>query len=123
MKSIINKKNKIHKTGEIPKLLSYDKLIAFINSIDTGNVRDIKTDFCYDLNDDQQVDGAYRDLKEFIILLAEMYIDIEDSIVLLDFGKPKYHFNLANGADGAPFGKGDEATAWLISFHFRIASR
>lgn len=64
MKSI-NNKSKVHKTrrsigstGKIPKLLSYDKLIAFINSVDTGNVRDVKTDYCYDLDDDQQVDGA-----------------------------------------------------------------
>ena len=27
-----------------------------------------------------------------------------------------YHFRLAIGADGAPFGKDDEATAWFVSF-------
>ena len=27
-----------------------------------------------------------------------------------------YHFRIAIGADGAPFGKDDEATAWLLSF-------
>ena len=27
----------------------------------------------------------------------------------------KYHFRFAIGADGAPFGKDDEATAWLVS--------
>lgn len=27
----------------------------------------------------------------------------------------KYHFRFVIGADGAPFGKDDEATAWLVS--------
>ncbi len=35
---------------------------------------------------------------------------------LLRFGAEHYKFCVAIGADGAPFGKHDEATAWLISF-------
>lgn len=35
---------------------------------------------------------------------------------LMHFGEERYHFHVACGADGAPFGKDDEATAWLLSF-------
>ena len=35
---------------------------------------------------------------------------------LLHFGSEPYHFRVALGADGAPFGKDDQATAWLVSF-------
>ena len=34
----------------------------------------------------------------------------------MHFGEERYHFHVACGADGAPFGKDDEATAWLLSF-------
>ena len=104
----------------VPKLLSYDKLIKFIQSIDLhGNVKNIATAFCSDLDEDV-VNGAYRDLEEYILVLASMYIAIDEALgsasFLLHFGSEKYHFRLAIGADGAPFGKDDEACAWLVSF-------
>ena len=46
-----------------------------------------------------------------------MYVAIDQSDpFLMHFGSEKYHFRVAVGADGAPFRKDDEATAWLISF-------
>ena len=38
------------------------------------------------------------------------------SLFVLNFGEPFWHFRVALGVDGAPFGKDDEATAWLLSF-------
>ena len=104
----------------MPKLLSYDKLIKFIQSLDLhGNVKDNATAFCSDLDEDV-VNGAYRDLEEYILVLASMYIAIDEALgsasFLLHFGSEKYQFRLAIGADGAPFGKDDEACAWLVSF-------
>jgi len=43
-----------------------------------------------------------------------MYISWGKSF-LNHFGSDIYHFRLAIGADVAPFGKDDEATAWLVS--------
>ena len=108
-------------TGTVlPKLLPYDNLIEYIKSIDIGNVKDIKEEFCADLEDDMKVDGAYRDLDEFFIELASMYIEIDqqqgENSSFMHFGSEPYHFRIAIGADGAPFGKDDEATAWLLSF-------
>ena len=50
----------------VPKLLSYPKLMKFIYSINTGNVKDF-SDFCNDLDDDNQVSGSYRDLEEMLL--------------------------------------------------------
>jgi len=100
----------------VPKLLSYPKLMLFVNSINTGNVKDI-SDFCDDLDDDNQVCGSYRDLEEMLLELGDMYVSLDKKTpFLLNFGEPFWHFRVALGADGAPFGKDDEATAWLLSF-------
>ena len=49
--------------------------------------------------------------------LGKMYIHIDQGeTFLLHFSREPLHFRVAVGADGAPFGKDDEATAWLISF-------
>lgn len=50
-----------------------------------------------------------------------MYVAIDQCDPFpMHFGSEKYHFRVAVGADGAadgaPFGKDDEATSWLISF-------
>ena len=101
----------------LPKILPYDKLVQFIKAVDIGDVKDIKSDFCHDLDDDDQVSGSYRVLENFLLELADMYVAIDQSDpFLMHFGSEKYHFRVAVGADGAPFGKDDEATAWLISF-------
>ncbi|CAH3162405.1 unnamed protein product [Porites lobata] len=82
----------------LPKLLLYDKLINYIKTIDFNeNIKDMAPEFCSDM-DDSDVDKA---------LGSESFLN--------QFGMDKYHFRLAIGADGAPFGKDDEATAWLVS--------
>ena len=45
----------------VPKLLPYAKLIEYVNSINVGNIYDFCADFCYNLHDDDKVNGAYRD--------------------------------------------------------------
>ena len=58
-----------------------------------------------------------RQLNPF--LLAKIYIEVDKApgpeSFLNHFGMDKYHFRFAIGADGAPFGKDDEAIAWLVS--------
>lgn len=106
----------------LPKLLPYDKLMEFVKSFDIGDVRDIEEDFCSDLEEDEKVNGVYRELEEYLLELAKMYIHIDqEESFLLHFSCEPFHFRVAVGADGAPFGKDDEATAWLISFKCRSA--
>ena len=99
---------------KIPALLSLPKLLNFIK---TGELKDVKDDFCSDLEDDK-VEGKYRDLKDLLINLAECYLNLNDlnAIKLLWFKGRKYVFEVAVGADGAQFGKDDKATAFLVSF-------
>ncbi len=105
----------------IPKLLPYDKLVKYIESVHVGVVKSF-SDFCQaqDIDDCDPVNGAYRELDEFLLILAELYIEIDQSMgnnsYLMKFSCEKYKFLVAIGADGAPFGKHDEATAWLLSF-------
>ena len=70
---------------------------------------------------EEQISGSYRDLGSYLVVLAKLYILIDkalgkDSFFLHFVDMPDYHFHIAIGADGAPFGKDDEATAWLVSF-------
>lgn len=104
----------------LPKLLPYDKLINYIKTIDFNeNIKDMAPEFCSDMDDSDVVNGAYRELDEFLLKVAEMYIEVEKALgsesYLNHFGMDKYHFRFAIGADGTPCGKDDEATAWLVS--------
>lgn len=104
----------------LPNLLPYDKVINFIKTIDfSDNIKEMPPEFCQDMDDCDVVNGAYRELAEFLLKLAEMYIEVDKALgsesFFNHFGSDKYHFRLAIGADGAPFGKDDEATAWLVS--------
>lgn len=111
---------KIMPSVSLPKLVPYDKLIKYIKTIDFNeNIIDMAPEFCTGLPNSEEVNGAYRELEEFVLKLAEMFIVIDQALGSKSFfnhlGSDKYHFKLAIGADGAPFGKDDEATAWLIS--------
>ena len=105
----------------IPKLLPFDKLVKYIDSVHVGGVKSF-SDFCQaeGVDDCDPVNGAYRELDEFLLVLPESCIEIdqlmENNSSLMKFGSEEYKFFVAIGADGAPFGKHDEATAWLLSF-------
>ena len=104
---------------QVPALVPYDQLIKFINNIDMVGLKDIK-DFCDDLDidDDKLVSGRYRELADILFCLASMYIKLEreNAVNLLWFGREDYCFSISLGADGAPFGKDEEAYAFLLSF-------
>ena len=79
----------------VPKLLSYPKLMQFVNSINTGNVKDF-SDFCNDLDDDSQVYGSYRNLEEMLLELGDMYVSLDKKTpFLLNFGEPFWLFRVA----------------------------
>ena len=67
--------------------------------------------------DDDKVEGKYRDLSEILLILAYLYFFLQDKgIISLNWFNEVDVFKIAIGADGAPFGKDDEATAFLLSF-------
>ena len=108
-------------TNTNAKLVYYDKLIAFVKSVDIDNIKDFSDAFCQGLETfEDPVSGSYRDLCSYLLVLAELYILIDQALgsnsFIRHFGSlPIYHFKVALGADGAPFGKEEETTAWLVS--------
>ena len=113
---------KIHGATESDKRPTYEKVISFLKSIQVSEVIDMKSEFCGNLGEDEQVEGAFRQLEDFLLELANLYIHVdkvlskEGSPFFPHFNEAQYYFKVAIGADGAPFGKDDEATAWLLSF-------
>ena len=66
------KRLRLGKKINIPSLLSYQKLLIFMNSIDIGSIKDVNLDFCDNLiNDDDKVEGKYKELGEVLLNLAE----------------------------------------------------
>lgn len=116
---------------KVPKLVDYKGVMKFVNTVDIGDVKEIQRakKFKFDKGkyqktaDDEDdfhpaVAGCYRDLESFLIKLAGLYLSIDSKRpgFLTWFGHEKGSFLVAIGADGAPFGKHNEATSWLLSF-------
>ena len=101
----------------IPRLVSYNKLTKFISTIDMGYVGSVRETFCSDLEEEQKVNGCFRDLTLFLPVLASFYFKVEKATgeKLLWFGKENT-FKVCLGGDGAPFGKHDTSCSWLVSF-------
>ena len=96
--------------------------MKYINSVHVGSVKSF-SDFCkaQSVDDCDPVNGAYGELDEFLLVLAELYIEVDqlmgnNSYLMKFSSEGEYRFYVAIGADDAPFGKINEATAWLLSF-------
>lgn len=73
----------------VSKILTYEKVISFLKSVETGPVLDFKSEFCGNLGDDEQVEGAFRQLEEYLLELANLYIYVDK--VLSKDGSPFLH--------------------------------
>ena len=104
----------------VPKPLPYSVLMNKIEELDMGDVISVRETLCHDLPVDQQVDGVYRNLENFLLMLCKFYFETDeyrkDSDKLTWFGEREGTFKVAIGGDGAPFGKWDQSMSWLISF-------
>ena len=105
----------------LPKLPPYKDLMKFIKSIDIGVLKPIPQAEQIENQDSpnvtQQVSGCFLDLEARLLQLADLYLSIDKVTPILSwFGKAPGTFLVAIGADGAPFGKDNEATSWLVSF-------
>ncbi|CAH3038070.1 unnamed protein product, partial [Porites lobata] len=89
-----------------------------IEEIDVGEFYSIRETLCHDLPPDQQVDGVYRNLENFLLLLAKFYFETDQyrkpGDKLVWFSEREGAFKVAIGGDGAPFGKWDQSMSWLI---------
>ncbi|XP_028517176.1 uncharacterized protein LOC110246686 [Exaiptasia diaphana] len=98
----------------VPRPVSYDRLLAYIKSINMGEVLDLQ-EFAAQKQKDP-VTGVYRPLESLLVRLAQLYLLLnEHSEILHWFNGLKGTFFVAIGADGAPLGKDESATSYLVS--------
>ncbi|XP_028417825.1 uncharacterized protein LOC114542490 [Dendronephthya gigantea] len=119
---------------KVPKLMEYKKVRRFVNSVDIGELKEIPRANHSALDKQQQSDdessgehavsGCYRELESFLLKIASLYLVLDNAQpgFLNWFGLRKGMFQVSIGADGAPFGKYNQATAWLVSF-LNVADR
>ena len=102
----------------VPRLFTYQKLMERVNQIDIGKLHDVREILCNGLSEEDKVDGKFRNLLQLLLRMAHFYLNANKYRVdKLDwFGEGAGSFKVAIGGDGAPFGKDDQAVAWLVSF-------
>ena len=101
---------------KLPKLLTYNKLMNELKEIDIGNVYEIDNTYVTGLEVDEYINGAYRDLREYLPRLAKFYLQKNRKATLKWFGETEGTFLVAFGGDGCPFGKHESACSFLVSF-------
>lgn len=106
----------ICKGCKVPKLLTYDNLVEQLKTIDIGTVREIDTDYLEGLETENPVNGAYRDLRQYLPMLAQFYLSKNRKESLKGFAESTGTFQIALGGDGCPFGKSESACSFLVSF-------
>ena len=94
----------IMKGVRLPKLLTYDKVKQYVNHTwNAATVHDF-SELYEDLDESQKVNGAYRELTDILLELADLFISIDETFGekshILHFSDDKYHFDVACGADG-----------------------
>lgn len=89
--------------------------MSYIRNIDVGEV--VHLEILAGKLSTESVPGVYRPLNPFLLKLADMYLTLHEKDPCLQwFNGEEGVLNVAVGADGAPFGKDDTATAYLVSF-------
>ena len=72
-----------------------------IEELDMGDVISVRESLCHDLPVDQQVDGVYRNLEEFLLMLCKFYLITDEcrkeSDKLTWFGDGGEHLRLRLG--------------------------
>ena len=110
-----NKKSQFMQSCEIPKILLYKTRMSYIRNIDLGEV--LPLEILAEKLSTESVPGVYRPLKPFLLRLADMYLTRHEKDPCLQwFNGEEGVLYVAVGADGAPLGKDDTATAYLVSF-------
>ena len=64
----------ICKGCKVPKLLTYSNLVEELKNIDIGTVYEIDPDYLEGLETENPVNGAYRDLRQYLPMLAKFYL-------------------------------------------------
>ena len=99
----------------LPRLVPYNKLSLMLNEINVGTLYIFRDHLCHGLETGEKVEGCYRNLFEFLPRLASFYLSTLN-VSDINWFNEAHTFQVAIGADGAPFGKFDQSCSCLISF-------
>ena len=88
--------------------------MAYMKSIDIGQLHSVHENMCEGLDDCDKVNGCFRDLEDLLVKLAGFYLNYGKHNHLT-FGQPNT-FHVTLGGDGVPFGRDDTAFSWLVRF-------
>ena len=106
----------IFKGCKVPKLLTFSDLLEQLKKIDIGTVHEIDPDHLEGLETENPENGAYRDLRQYLPMLAKFYLSENSKESLKVFAESTDTFQIALGDDGCPFGKNESAKSFLVSF-------
>ncbi|CAB4003280.1 Hypothetical predicted protein [Paramuricea clavata] len=60
-----------------PLLVPYHRLMAYIKSIDIGQLHSVHENLCNGLDECDKVNGCYRDIEDLLVKLAKFYLNHE----------------------------------------------
>ena len=81
-----------------------------------GPVHEIDPDYLEGLTTENLVNGAHRDLRQYLPMLAKFCLSENRKESLKGFAESTGIFQIALGGDGCPFGKNESACSFLVSF-------
>ena len=70
-----------------PRLVPYHRLMAYIKSIDIGQLHSVRENLCNGLDECDKVNGCYRDIEDLPVKLAKFYLN-HGKYNLLIFDQP-----------------------------------
>ena len=76
-----------------------------MKQLDVGTVHEIDQDYLKRLETEVVVNGASRDLRQYLPMLAKFYLSKKTEESLTGFAESTGTFQIALGGDGCPLGK------------------
>jgi len=101
---------------KVPELLTYSNLVEQFKKIDIWTVHEIDQEYLEGLETENPVNGAYRDLRGYLPMLAKCYLSKNRKESLKGFAESTGTLQIALGGDGCPFAKNESACSFLSQF-------
>ena len=102
--------NAKHKGRRLPNFVTYDTLMKYIKSVDIGTLYDVKEVLSKNVPEEEQGEGKFRKLSEYLPRLAEFYLRVNDDrldklkeySVFPKIDASAFQFLVLFSGDGAP---------------------
>lgn len=98
------------------KFFIYNNFMVEVKRIDIGKVYEIDENYVVGIDLDENVNGVYRDFREYFLCLVRFYLQKNIKEILKWFGEIEGIFLVVFGGDGCFFGKYESVCLFLISF-------